>query len=90
MATVADFAAGAAGAAAVLALVLTVLAVRAWRQTRSQRSLYLGAAFFVSAGQAGVTAFLLQQQANLPPVWLTVPAAHAAAMLLMYLALLRV
>lgn len=90
MATVADLAAGAAGAAAVLALVLTGLAITAWRRTRSNRSLYLGAAFLVSAGQAGLTAFLLQRQADLPTLWLTVPVAHAGAMLLMYVALLRV
>lgn len=90
MVTVADLAAGAAGAAAVLALVLTGLAIAAWRRTRTSRSVYLGAAFVVSAGQAGLTAFLLQRQAELPTSWLAVPAAHAVALLLMYLALLRV
>ncbi len=90
MATVADIAAGAAGAAAVLAIVLTVLALQAWRRTRSARSIWLSAAFLVSAVQAAVTAFLLQAQADLPPEWLSVPIAHGAAMLLIYIALLRV
>lgn len=90
MATVADLAAGSAGAAAVIAVVLTVLAVRAWRATGARRNLYLGAAFVVSAGQAGLTAFLLQRQADLPLPWLAVPVAHAGALLLMYVALLRV
>jgi hypothetical protein len=90
MATVADVAAAAAGAAAVIAVVLTGLAVVAWRRTRTSRSLYLGAAFVVSAAQAGLTAYLLNRSADLPRLWLTVPVAHAVALGLMYAALLRV
>lgn len=90
MVTVADLAAGAAGAAAVLSLVLTGLALRAWQRTRSRRNLLLGIAFAVSTAEAGLMAFLLQRQADLPTAWLAVPGAHAGAMLVMYLALLRV
>lgn len=90
MVTVADLAAASAGAAAVLGLVLTGLAALAWRRTRTSRSLFLGAAFVVSAVQAALTAGLLSQRADLPRLWLAVPVAHAVALLLMYIALLRV
>lgn len=90
MATVADLAAGAAGAGALIGLALAVVAAIAYRRTRSSRNLYLSAAFVVSSGQAGLTAYLLYDSANLPETWLLVPVAHAIALLLMYLALLRV
>lgn len=90
MASVADIAAGAAGAGALLGLALTVLAGVAYRRTRGTRNLYLASAFLVLSGQAGVMAYLLQRTAEVPVLWLAVPAAQAAALLLMYLALLRV
>lgn len=90
MATVADLAAGAAGAGALLGLALAVVAGLAYRRTRSTRNLWLSAAFVVSSLQAGLTAFLLYRSADLPRAWLLVPVAHAAALLLMYIALLRV
>lgn len=90
MASVADIAAGAAGAGALLGLALAVLAVTAYRRTRTSRNLYLAVAFLVLAAQAGLTAYLLQLRADLPTLWLAVPISHAAALLLMYVALLRV
>lgn len=90
MANVADVAAGAAGAGALLGIALAVIASIAYRRTRSDRNLYLAAAFVVLAGQAALTGFLLQRSAELPALWLVVPVSHAAALVLMYLALLRV
>lgn len=90
MASVADIAAGAAGAGALLGLALTVLAGFAYRRTRTSRNLYLAAAFLVLSAQAAVMAYLLQLRADLPALWLAVPTAQALALLLMYLALLRV
>lgn len=90
MASVADIAAAAAGAGALLGLALTVLAGIAYQRTRGTRNLYLSAAFLVLSVQAGVMGYLLQQTAELPALWLAVPAAQAVALLLMYVALLRV
>jgi hypothetical protein len=90
MASVADFAAGAAGAGALLGLALAVLAGLAYRRTRGQRNLYLASAFLVLAAQAGIMAYLLQLSAELPALWLAVPVGQAVALLLMYVALLRV
>lgn len=90
MANVADVAAGAAGAGALLGVALAVIALVAYRRTRGTRNLYLAAAFGVLSGQAGLTAYLLQLRADLPVLWLAVPIAHAAALVLMYVALLRV
>lgn len=90
MVTVANLAAASAGAAAVLAVVLAGVAFTAFKRTRSKRSVYLGAAFVVLAVQAGLTAYLLQLAADVPRVWLLVPGANMAALVLMYVALLRV
>lgn len=90
MVTVADLAAAAAGAAAVLALVLAVLAFSAWRRTRTKRSVYLGVAFVVLGAQAGLLAYLLQAHAEVSGAWLGVPVASMVALVLMYVALLRV
>jgi hypothetical protein len=90
MANVANLAAAAAGAGALLGLALTVLAGLAYRRTRGSRHLYLAAAFLVLSLQAGLTAYLLQLRADLPSLWLAVPTAQALALLLMYVALLRV
>lgn len=90
MASVADVAAAAAGAGALLGLALAVVAVIAYRRTRTSRNLYLAAAFVVSALQAGLTGYLLLRFAEVPSLWLGVPVAHAVALVLMYVALLRV
>jgi hypothetical protein len=90
MASVADVAAGAAGAGALLGLALTVIAAIAYRRTRGSRNLYLSVAFLLLSVQAGLSAYLLQLRADLPPLWLAVPIAQTAALVLMYLALLRV
>lgn len=90
MVTVANLAAASAGAAAVLAVVLAGIAFTAWNRTRSSRSLFLGAAFLVLAFQAGLTAYLLQLAANVPRAWLLVPGSSMVALVLMYVALLRV
>ncbi|PSG95984.1 hypothetical protein BRD56_12895 [Thermoplasmatales archaeon SW_10_69_26] len=90
MASVADVAAGAAGAGALLGLALTVIAAIAYRRTRGSRNLYLSVAFLLLSVQAGLSAYLLQLRADLPPLWLAVPIAKTAALVLMYLALLRV
>lgn len=90
MVTVANLAAASAGAAAVLAVVLAGVALAAWNRTRSKRSLFLSAAFVVLGVQAGLTAYLLQLAANVPRAWLLVPGANMVALVLMYVALLRV
>lgn len=90
MALVADLAAGASAGAGILAIALAVLAFRAHRATGSKRSWWLGLAFGVSALQAGGTAGLLLQATTVSSTWLLIPLAHAAVMVLMYVALLRV
>jgi len=90
MASAVDLAAGSAGAACVLALALAVIALLAWRATRSTKSAVLAGAFVISAFQAGLTAVLLLQQADVPPGWLAVPMSHLLTLGLMYAALLRV
>lgn len=85
-----DIAGAASGAAAVLALVLAIIAYRAHRVTRSPRPLLLAIGFLVSAGEALLLAWLLLASASVPASWLAVPVLHAASLVVLYAALLRV